>query len=82
MLEEKVNPNKLFNEFYNVSELQRQVSDMDNYFALGNVNMAFQEAGKLLYSLNMVAEQGDGNENLLQVSLVDCIIITQAVLKW
>ncbi|PFX12463.1 Uromodulin [Stylophora pistillata] len=61
------NPNELFNEFYNVSELQGQLSDMDNYFTMENVNLAFQEAGKLLYSLNMVAEQGDGNGNILQM---------------
>ena len=73
MLEEKVNLNEPFNEFYNVSKLQGQLSDMGNYFAMGNVNMAFQEAGKLLYSLNRVAEQGGGNGNILQVSSVDCI---------
>ena len=46
---------------------------MDNYFALGEVNMAIQEAGTLLVSLKMVSEQANEDERLLQVSSADQI---------
>ena len=66
------------NQLYSLSkeevdyqDLHQKISVMDNYFALGEVNMAIQEAGTLLFSLKMVSEQA--NERLLQVSSADQI---------
>lgn len=66
------------NQLYSLSkeevdyqDLRQKISVMDNYFALGEVNMAIQEAGTLLFSLKMVSEQA--NEGLLQVSSADQI---------
>ena len=53
------------------NELQKKVFVMDNYFSMGKVNTAIQEADALLFLLKMAVEQGDVNRNLLQVSRVD-----------
>ena len=53
------------------NELQEKVFVMDNYFSMGKVNTAIQEADALLFLLKMAVEQGDVNRNLLQVSSVD-----------
>ena len=53
------------------NELQEKIFVMDNYFSMGKVNTAIQEAEALLFLLKMAVEQGDVNRNLLQVSRVD-----------
>ena len=53
------------------NELQEKIFVMDNYFSMGKVNTAIQEADALLFLLKMAVEQGDVNRNLLQVSSVD-----------
>ena len=53
------------------NELQEKIFVMDNYFSMGKVNTAIQEAHALLFLLKMAVEQGDVNRNLLQVSSVD-----------
>ena len=53
------------------NELQEKIFVMDNYFSMGKVNTAIQEADALLFLLQMAVEQGDVNRNLLQVSSVD-----------
>ena len=53
------------------NELQEKIFVMDNYFSMGKVNTAVQEADALLFLLKMAVEQGDVNRNLLQVSSVD-----------
>ena len=53
------------------NELQEKIFVMDNYFSMGKVNTAIQEANALLFLLKMAVEQGDVNRNLLQVSRVD-----------
>ena len=53
------------------NELQEKIFVMDNYFSMGKVNTAIQEADALLFLLKMAVEQGDVNRNLLQVSGVD-----------
>ena len=53
------------------NELQEKIFVMDNYFSMGKVNTAIQEADALLFLLKMAVEQGDVNRNLLQVSRVD-----------
>ena len=53
------------------NELQEKIFVMDNYFSMGKVNTAVQEADALLFLLKMAVEQGDVNRNLLQVSRVD-----------
>ena len=53
------------------NELQEKIFVMDNYFSMGKVNTAIQEADALLFLLKMAVEQGDVNRNLLQVSTVD-----------
>ena len=53
------------------NELQEKIFVMDNYFSMGKVNTAIQEADALLFLLKMAVEQGDVNKNLLQVSSVD-----------
>ena len=53
------------------NELQEKIFVMDNYFSMGKVNTAIQEAEALLFLLKMAVEQGDVNRNLLQVSSVD-----------
>ena len=53
------------------NELQEKIFVMDNYFSMGKVNTAIQEADSLLFLLKMAVEQGDVNRNLLQVSRVD-----------
>ena len=53
------------------NELQVKIIVMDNYFSMGKVNTAIQEADALLFLLKMAVEQGDVNRNLLQVSRVD-----------
>ena len=53
------------------NELQEKIFVMDNYFSMGKVNTATQEADALLFLLKMAVEQGDVNRNLLQVSRVD-----------
>ena len=53
------------------NELQEKIFVMDNYFSMGKVNTAIQEADTLLFLLKMAVEQGDVNRNLLQVSRVD-----------
>ena len=50
------------------NELQEKIFVMDNYFSMGKVNTAIQEADALLFLLKMAVEQGDVNRNLLQVS--------------
>ena len=53
------------------NELQEKIFVMDNYFSMGKVNTAIQEADALLFLLKMAVEQGDVNRNLIQVSRVD-----------
>ena len=53
------------------NELQEKIFVMDNYFSMGKVNTAIQEAEALLFLLKMAVEQGDVNRNLTQVSRVD-----------
>ena len=53
------------------NELQEKIFVMDNYFSMGKVNTAIQEAEALLFLLKMAVEQGDVNRNLIQVSRVD-----------
>ena len=53
------------------NELQEKIFVMDNYFSMGKVNTAIQEADAFLFLLKMAVEQGDVNRNLLQVSRVD-----------
>ena len=53
------------------NELQEKIFVMDNYFSMGKLNTAIQEADALLFLLKMAVEQGDVNRNLLQVSRVD-----------
>ena len=53
------------------NELQEKIFVMDNYFSMGKVNTAIQEADALLFLLKKAVEQGDVNRNLLQVSRVD-----------
>ena len=53
------------------NELQEKIFVMDNYFSMGKVNTAIQEADALLFLLKMAVEQGDVNRKLLQVSRVD-----------
>lgn len=53
------------------NELQKKVFVMDNYFSMGKVNTAIQEADALLFLLKMAVEQSNVNRNLLQVSRVD-----------
>ena len=53
------------------NELQEKMFVMDNYFSMGKVNTAIQEADALLFLLKMAVEQGDVNRNLIQVSRVD-----------
>ena len=53
------------------NELQEKIFVMDNYFSMGKVNTAIQQADALLFLLKMAVEQGDVNRNLLQVSRVD-----------
>ena len=53
------------------NELQEKIFVMDNYFSMGKVNTAVQEADAFLFLLKMAVEQGDVNRNLLQVSRVD-----------
>ena len=53
------------------NELQEKLSVMDNFFSVGKVNTAIQEADALLFLLQKAAEQDDLNKNLLQVSKVD-----------
>ena len=53
------------------NELQEKIFVMDDYFSMGKVNTAIQEADALLFLLKMAVEQGDVNRNLLQVSRVD-----------
>ena len=53
------------------NELQEKIFVMYNYFSMGKVNTAIQEADALLFLLKMAVEQGDVNRNLLQVSRVD-----------
>ena len=53
------------------NELQEKIFVMDNYFSMGKVNTAIQEADALLFLLKIAVEQGDVNRNLLQVSSVD-----------
>ena len=53
------------------NELQEKIFVMDNYFSMGKVNTAIQQADALLFLLKMAVEQGDVNRNLIQVSRVD-----------
>ena len=53
------------------NELQEKIFVMDNYFSMGKVKTAIQEADALLFLLKMAVEQGDVNRNLIQVSRVD-----------
>ena len=53
------------------NELQEKIFVMDNYFSMGKVNTAIQEADALLFLLKMAVEQGDVKRNLIQVSRVD-----------
>ena len=53
------------------NELQEKIFVMDNYFSMGKVNTAIQEADALLFLLKMAVEQSNVNRNLLQVSRVD-----------
>ena len=48
--------------------LPEKVSVMDNYFALGEVNMAIQEADTLLFLLKMIVKQVNEDEGLFLVS--------------
>lgn len=48
--------------------LPKKVSVMDNYFALGEVNMAIQEADTLLFLLKMIVKQVNEDEGLFLVS--------------
>ena len=41
------------------NELQEKIFVMDNYFSMGKVNTAIQEADALLFLLKMAVEQGD-----------------------
>ena len=61
----------LLAEEIDYNELQEKIFVMDNYFSMGKVNTAIQEADALLFLLKMAVEQGDVNRNLLQVSSVD-----------
>ena len=61
----------LLAEEIDYNELQEKIFVMDNYFSMGKVNTAIQEADALLFLLKMAVEQGDVNRNLLQVSRVD-----------
>ena len=61
----------LSEEEIDYNELQEKIFVMDNYFSMGKVNTAIQQADALLFLLKMAVEQGDVNRNLIQVSRVD-----------
>ena len=46
----------------------KKISLMDNYFALGEVNKAIQEADTLLFLLKMIVKQVNEDEGLFLVS--------------
>ena len=72
VLSSQLNQSSLLSaEEIDYNELQEKIFVMDNYFSMGKVNTAIQEADALLFLLKMAVEQGDVNRNLLQVSRVD-----------
>lgn len=58
----------LLEEEVDSKDLSKKVSVMDNYFALGEVNKAIQEADTLLFLLKMIVKQVNEDERLFLVS--------------
>ena len=58
----------LLEEEVDSKDLPKKVSVMDNHFALGEVNMAIQEADTLLFLLKMIVKQVNEDEGLFLVS--------------